>query len=204
MLSEHVWRLHSTQYSPYMDRTFCQPFFCWQTLWCFLFWTESVTICVYILGWTYVFNIPETHADSYHNCMFNLLKNLQTVFQGSCVLVTFGPVMCAVLTSLYSCNSSWCLPFGPRGTSAVSLFCFALPWVVHEIVDHLYTFEETSKHNCFKYRVSMKVYTFYSALWRKDDLYDFQTRLVYIRSSRPVKAMKRNLVSKKQQSPNNQ
>lgn len=115
MLSEHVWRLQSTQYSPYMDRTFCQPFFCWRTLWCFLLWTESVTICVYILGWTYVFNLPETHADSYHNCMFNLFKNLQTVFQGSWVLVTFVPVMCAVLTSLYSCNSSWCLPFGPRG-----------------------------------------------------------------------------------------
>lgn len=77
-------------------------------------------------------------------------------------------------------------------------------YFMNEIVGHLYTFEETFKHNCFKYRVSVKVYTFYSALWRKDDLYDFQARLVYIRSSRPVKAMKRNLVSTKQQSPNNQ
>lgn len=150
--------------------------------------TESVMICVYILGWTYVFILPEMHADSYHNCMFNLLKNIQTVFQGSCVPVTIVPVMCAVLTSLHSCNSNWCLPFGPRGMSAVSLLCFALPQVFHGIVCHLYTFEETFKHICSKYWVSVEVYTFYSALWRKDNLYDFQARLVYI-SSRPVKAM---------------
>lgn len=72
----------------------------------FCFGTESVTIWVYILGWTHVFILPEMHADSYHNCMLNLLKNHQTGFQGSCVLVTFVPVMCAVLTSLHSCNSS--------------------------------------------------------------------------------------------------